>query len=267
MKNWTIGRRIILGFALIIALVASLAITSFILLRQAKTEANFLATDALPGTIVMSEIGRQVDQIQIGVLRTLLAKTPEERQKWEGDTVAKRAEISKSLDDYEKTIHLAEDREMFKELTVARDKYISERTKLFELCNAGKADEAVALNASALRPAYVAYVAQVDKMSKWNRDNAINSSSRSDHAIQRADFVTGCLSLAVIVAGIVFCTLIVLGLNRVLTHLAMSLNDGSNQTASAAGQVSAASQTLAEGASEQASSLEETSSSLEKWRP
>jgi methyl-accepting chemotaxis protein len=153
---------------------------------------------------------------------------------------------------------------MFKELTAVRGKYTSERDNLFALCNAGKNDEAVAYNAANVRPAYVAYVTQVDKMSKWNMDNAINSGTRSDHAVQRANFVTGCLSLAVIVAGIIFGTLTVRGLNRVLTRVAMSLNDGSNQTASAASQVSTSSQSLAEGASEQAASLEETSSSLEE---
>jgi plasmid maintenance system antidote protein VapI len=42
------------------------------------------------------------------------------------------------------------------------------------------------------------------------------------------------------------------------------LNDGADQVATAAGEVSSVSQTLAEGASEQAASIEETSSSLEE---
>ena len=54
------------------------------------------------------------------------------------------------------------------------------------------------------------------------------------------------------------------GLNRVLKRISDRLSDGAEQTAAAAGQVSASSHTLAEGASEQAESLEETSSSLEE---
>jgi len=52
--------------------------------------------------------------------------------------------------------------------------------------------------------------------------------------------------------------------NRVLTAVAWTLDDGSNQVVAAASQVSSASQTLAEGSSEQASSLEETGASLEE---
>ena len=56
------------------------------------------------------------------------------------------------------------------------------------------------------------------------------------------------------------------GINRTLKRVAGELNDGAAQVAAAAaaGQVSASSQSLAEGASEQAASLEETSSSMEE---
>jgi methyl-accepting chemotaxis protein len=49
-------------------------------------------------------------------------------------------------------------------------------------------------------------------------------------------------------------------INQVISHL----NEGANQTVSAASQVACASQSMAEGASEQAASLEETSASLEE---
>jgi len=52
--------------------------------------------------------------------------------------------------------------------------------------------------------------------------------------------------------------------NRVLTAIARTLDDGSNQVVAAASEVASASQTLAEGSSEQASSLEETGASLEE---
>ena len=64
--------------------------------------------------------------------------------------------------------------------------------------------------------------------------------------------------------GILLSYVLVRGVNRVLIRLSSALDDGSNQVASAAGQVSGLSQSLAEGASEQAASLEETSSSLEE---
>jgi methyl-accepting chemotaxis protein len=57
---------------------------------------------------------------------------------------------------------------------------------------------------------------------------------------------------------------IVRSTNRVLVEITQELSGGADQTAAAAGQLSRSSQTLAEGACEQAASLEETSASLEE---
>jgi methyl-accepting chemotaxis protein len=64
--------------------------------------------------------------------------------------------------------------------------------------------------------------------------------------------------------GVVVAFSIIRNSNRILTSIAKTLDEGSNQVVCAASQVSGSSQSLAEGASEQAASLEETSSSLEE---
>ncbi|MCB9481779.1 MAG: MCP four helix bundle domain-containing protein [Desulfobacteraceae bacterium] len=71
------------------------------------------------------------------------------------------------------------------------------------------------------------------------------------------------LIIAVII-GILAAFIITGSITKPVNRIIDGLNDGSEQVASAAGQVSTASQTLAEGASEQAASIEETSSSLEE---
>jgi methyl-accepting chemotaxis protein len=264
MRNWTIKKRIVAAFATVLVLVAALAATSFVLLRQAKTEADFMTTDALPGSVAMTAINGSVEQIQIAVLRVLMSKTAEDRKKWEKETVTKSDELQRSLDDYNKTIHLAEDRDMFNQLVAARDQCAAVRVKMTELCDAGKADEAMDYATSTIRPAHLALSAASAKMVKWNMENAINSSVRSEKAVTRADFFTTNLAILVLVLGVVSALVTVIGLNRILRRVAVSLDEGAMQVASAAGQVSSASQTLAQGASEQAASIEETSASLEE---
>ena len=264
MKNWTVKKRIIAGFATILVLVSILAIAAYMFLHQIRAEANFMKTDALPGLTAMLEIKGQVSEVQIKVLRTIIATTQEDRTKFEDEIAALRVNIMKGMDDYDKSIHLAEDREMFKQLEARRDAYVAARARLFELLNGGKTAEGIACNVATVRPAYDAYMAMVTKLLDWNVANAGKSSASSEAAADHASLIIGGLSAVVIVLGILFSSIIVVGLNRALLRLANSLNEGSAQTASAAGQVSSASQTLAEGASEQASSLEETSSSLEE---
>jgi methyl-accepting chemotaxis protein len=264
MKNWTIRKRIILCFAVILVLVAGLAVISHQLLGQARVEVSFMAKEALPGAVGMSDINLRVEQIEVGVLRVLLAQTPEDRKRFEDDIATKRTEILKLMDDYDKSIMLPADRGMYGQLVVLRDQYVAVRTQLFQLCDAGKTDAAREFATSTLRPAYLAYSAQAGKMLKWNVDNAINAGGRADQSVARANLMTGSLSVAVITLAVLFAALTVVTLNRILGRMAFALGDGAVQIASAAGQVSTASQTLADGAGEQAASIEETSSSLEE---
>jgi methyl-accepting chemotaxis protein len=80
----------------------------------------------------------------------------------------------------------------------------------------------------------------------------------------RAFLLLGVLTTAVILGTIAFGIWTIRSITAPMRRVAGLLDEGSNEVAAAAGQVSGASQTLAEGASEQAASLEETSASLEE---
>ena len=264
MRNWTIKKRIILGFATIFVLVASWGVVSYVIIEKVKQETLFMDTDAMPGATTMVGIKAKVDGIQINVLGTLLAKSAEDRARLEEEVAATRANLLKIMGDYEKTIRLPEDREMFNKLVQARENYVATRGRLFELCNAGKTEEASAFAVSTLRPAFLAYEAIIDTMLAFNLDNANRSIERTAATASHANWITLCLLVAVLGFGVLLTVILVLSLNRVLSRLARSLDEGSNQVTSAASQVSASSQILAEGSSEQAASIEETSASLEE---
>ncbi len=264
MKNWTIKKRIVLGFAVILGLVAASAVASFIVLRQVKHEAEFMDTDVVPCLDMMAKLNGAVGEIQMSILRDLIAKTPEERKQIEAEVAAMRTSTLKIMDDYKKTIVEDEDRELFGKLEQARDNYVALRGQLFDLTRAGKMDEATAFFAANLQPSYIAYQATVDKLFEFNFRDGSNSSQRSRKVAERANLLTGGFSVAAIGLGIIFAATTVVSLNRILRRLASSLGEGSNQVTSAAGQVASAGQSLASGSTEQAASLEETSSSLEE---
>jgi methyl-accepting chemotaxis protein len=264
MKNWTVKKRIIAGFATVLVLVAVLTVTSYVLLRQAKDAAHFMTVDAMPGMDAMSQIKGSVGDAQIDLLRDLLAKTPEEHKKLRDAIAAGHDKRDKLRADYEKSITTSEDRELFGQLKAAAAQYTTFRNQLLDLIDAGKMDEAMQLNVTSLRPAFVNYNQIVDQELTLNLNNGNQETEQTVKATDRAMSFILAISVIVMIFGVVIATIITGGLNKVLRLLALSLNDGSQQVASAAGQVSSSSQSLAEGASEQAASLEETSSSLEE---
>jgi len=264
MKNWTIKKRIIAGFATILVLVAALTAISYALLRQAKDAAHFMTVDAMPGMDSMSQIKGAVGEIQLNVLRDLLAKTSEDHKKYRDTITASRENILKLMADYEKSITTSEDRELFGKLTEARDQYVAIRNQLLDLIDAGKMDEALQMNTASIRPAFEKYDDLVDQELTLNLKNGNQETDQTVKATDRAmSFILG-ISVIVMIFGVVIGIIITGGLNKVLRQLAQSLGEGSEQVTAAASQVSSSSQSLAEGASEQAASLEETSSSLEE---
>jgi len=95
-------------------------------------------------------------------------------------------------------------------------------------------------------------------------DRTVDSANASTQKLVRASLTMIVGLVVALLASVAVAFFIIRNSNKVLTSVAHALDDGSNQVASAAAQVSGSSQSLAEGSSEQAASLEETSSSLEE---
>jgi methyl-accepting chemotaxis protein len=115
-----------------------------------------------------------------------------------------------------------------------------------------------------LHDAYARHRAFIDEVVQLaNQRNAAGEKEAAD-VVRSSSIWQLALGAAGLVACVVLSVAIIRGTNRALRRVAGLLDEGSNEVAAAAGQVSGASQTLAEGASEQAASLEETSASLEE---
>jgi len=117
---------------------------------------------------------------------------------------------------------------------------------------------------SQMDPVSTRYLTELGALADFIKNDANNTSSSIQSAVRTSQ--TGellGLGLASLVAiGVAF--ILIRGTGKILHRVACALDDGSNQVAGAAAQVSTASQSLAEGSGEQAASLEETSSSLEE---
>ncbi len=104
----------------------------------------------------------------------------------------------------------------------------------------------------------------LDQLVKINTDVA---AAETKSALAQSAFLK-IANLVTAIAGVMVAVglglFISRNINNALRQIATTLGSGSDQTASAAGQVSQSSQMMAEGASEQASSLEQTSASLEE---
>jgi methyl-accepting chemotaxis protein len=265
MKKWTIGRSIVTGGSILIALlllVGGIAYSS--LTRLENFAGNRLRDDAVPGIVYSSEAVEY--SLRQNIWTIMAGNAPDEvkRAKYLAQAEVCAAKIGTAITNYAAAMTQAEDRQNFQELSKRMAEYSRVSADYITIVKSGKATDAEAFLVEKFDPISAACRDQLSMMLKWNQDVAVNVSNEMTQVARQ----TTTFTLVISVLGLfIACGVgwgIVRSTNRKLTSVADSLKDGSGQVASSAWQVSSASQTLAEGSSEQAASLEETSASIEE---
>ncbi|HVY68517.1 MAG TPA: methyl-accepting chemotaxis protein, partial [Verrucomicrobiae bacterium] len=264
MKNWTIHKRLTLGFAAILVLPTVLGVAGFLLMRHLSAQVGDIINDGMPGMATAGKISAYANEVQLNVVLHIAAKSPEAKKRYDEEIAKLSAAAGKEIDANERTIFRPEDRKAFEDMKTARDEYIRTRHAALELSRAGKNDEAFETCVNTVLGPYEKYKKRCEALFDENRDFGAASGDRMQAAMKLASRVNLGLTAVSIALGISLAALIVAGLSRVLKQVATTLDEGAQQVTVSSSQVSTASQVLAEGASEQAAALEESSASLEE---
>jgi len=261
MKNWTIGKRIILGFALLLATSAALGLFAYSRLSSIKRQSERITVDCLPGTYGSGKI----EALNLANLaqtnRWLLATDAAERKAIEAGMRDNSARITELFASYEKSITGPEDRRLYNQALAARGPYADARKAVMAATDRGIQWN---LLTTQLDPAYGNYRKAIEALADFNKNSGDEAGTLIVGAVADAeDGILIGLALAVLLgAGV--AAVIITGTNRTLRQVVGTLEAGAAEMAAATTQVASSSQSLAEGASEQAASLEETSASLEE---
>ena len=264
MKNWSIGKRITGGFAVILLITVMIGVFSYSRLNLIGQNARSLITDSLPGVIILGQIEANALE-HYGLLeKDILSTDAASIAALEDQFHAISERNTKLFKDYETTIRTTEDQTLYDADISTRMNYLKTLDSVLVLSHANKNEEALALLISNVDPVFKKYRDTLKAHVDWNSANGVRSGELIAGEITRSQHFTLIgLGTALALAGAIgfFTTRSV---NRRLRATSDALESGVSQVSAAAAQVSASSQSLAEGASEQAASLEETSASLEE---
>jgi methyl-accepting chemotaxis protein len=264
MKNWTIGKRIIVCSTVLIAFLLLIGSSAIVSLKKELRETQSLRADSLPGTADSALLNEDLEEAFVRLLLASKAETTDKRDDFLKQVEDLAVKISATLDHYEGTINDPIDRQNFEKLKELRARYAVLRKEFAVLLKADNQTAANLLLDTKLRAAYLAYTDQGSVLLDWNIKAGNDTTQRMVDESQRTITVISVIAIVSLLAAIGLSYTIIRGTNRQLTAATETLDEGASQVTAAAGQVSAASQSLAEGSSEQAASLEETSSSLEE---
>jgi methyl-accepting chemotaxis protein len=252
------------AFAAILALLLIWSATISVILNTIRSKAIATAERELPIHLAVEDVAGMVRQIQETVLSHMLASDVATKQQLEQQAAMRREAIAARLKEIESRLESQQDRQLLNRIAAAREEYIRIRSSLFELSRAGKTDEALSLNKAQLEPAKERYLEALGALEKRTREELASAatSTKLSSKYGLRIVVLGALATAIAAGFVGWYTN--RGVTRLLRAVLAGLQDSSEQVAAAAGQVTSTSQSLAQGASEQAASLEETSASLEE---
>jgi len=262
--NWsgmTIGKKISLGFGLVLTLLSVLAATSYCGIGTIKGDAD----EVIGGSQLNAElVQREVDHLN------WVAKVS-------GVLLNGGTELSVETDPHKCGFgkwYYGEGREQ------AEKRFPSLKGLLREIEEPHKKlhESAVAIKGSlasgGTSAAMAVYTAQtvpalqsVQGLLKKIREEArgqVPTEQAMLTAVARTQMWVAVIAIVALGLGLAVAFLIVRGISAAVHQVSMSLHEGAEQVVEAAGQVSSSSQTLAEGASSQASAEEETSAAMEE---
>jgi methyl-accepting chemotaxis protein len=264
MKNWTIAKRIAVGFTLLSLITFAVGITGFISLRGIGGDAVTLIDEDMPGSLIMGQVKDNLSRAYANVeryLRSTEGPGKAESLSIYNDLASSNTSLYEQL---EKTFNTQKERDDYQNLLRIRKDYAQTISQLFELEKAGDIEATYRYMDESFVPQYRAYRDAIDGLLKQNRESATQMGADIRKSVTTGTWIIALSLISALVFAITIAWIISSGTNKVLNRAINSIDEGSSQVAAASSQVSAASNMLAEGASEQAASLEETSSSLEE---
>ena len=276
MNHWTIGKRVVLGIAILTLIVAGVGGLGFVGLKNTITQAQsitqrtkdrgrFLAESINLARSSQLDFKKQVQEWKDTLLR---GNDPASFKKYADQFVQREATVDQDLAALQKLFAGAGVD------TKLVDQSLAEHQKLGALYHDAlksydctKPDSCFVVDKLVKgidRSATDAIDAIVQQVQQFEADT---TKTTEEHFRQQTARIQNLVLLGLL-TGVVFAVgfgwVLIRSLTRQLSRVAESLGGTSREVASAASQVSTTSQSLAEGSSEQAASIEETSSSLEE---
>jgi len=261
----TIGKKLMVGFGGMLAMVVGLAYSSLASISSLNRELD----TALNRTARKTELAVLIEASnadlragQRGVLLYSVLKQPALVEQSQAAFLSHSEQIEKLAQEYRPLIASEAGRRAIETIQTQVAAWQPLFRQLVELSAAGRFNEV-----SAVADQTAAIADEIQKASETLQQNQKKHLAESAKAAAATSFQARWTAFAFLAACVVLgvgVVWLVRHITATLRELAVEMADGAEQVASAAGQVSASSKSLAEGSSNQAASIQETSASSEE---
>lgn len=219
MNDWTIRRRVLFSFALILSLMALMAAVAFQRLARVDAETAELRGDSLPGMSITGQLLGSALENHTLVQSHVIASDDGRMKALEAALRAGRARFDELCAQYRTTITTAEDRIKFEALLALMPRYHELQDRVMALSAAHRDDEARALVDAELYPAFQKVQRAVQESTTLNERAAERSVVEIADTVAQAQLRVSLTGAAAFLLALLCGYLLVRAINEPLARL------------------------------------------------
>jgi methyl-accepting chemotaxis protein len=228
-KNLRIGFRLGIGFGLMVVLLTTISLVSYLRLAQINEDINDVINDKFPKTVWANNIVDQINLIARVSRNSLLVDNIVDKQKELDRIPEARKVILENFDRLEKTIQSDEGKRMLGAGLEARRNYLVDQDKFIDLQKAGKSDQAIKLMLTTMQQTQADYIKSVNALIDFQSELMKKTGNTASTEVSFAKTLIVVLSLVAILIAVGFAFWVTRSITRPLNeavNVAYSLSEG-----------------------------------------
>jgi methyl-accepting chemotaxis protein WspA len=222
MKNWTIGKRLIFGFAAVILTTLCVSLYAFTRLDRIQSQAAVLAKSRLPGVILMGRIAALGEREVATVLQHIKADSDQEVQKVDETLRDNQAEITATFKGYQATVLEPEEEGRFQSVTTGYSACLIPMEEVLKLSRAQKDKEAYDTYDQQLQPVFRKFLKSVEEDLEYNRKEAETSVTKLSSAAADSKVILIIGIALTFIFAVLICYSVVSAINRLIAQVQRS---------------------------------------------
>jgi methyl-accepting chemotaxis protein WspA len=225
MKNLTIGKRLIFGFAGVILITLCLSVYAFTRLEAIQSQASSLGKDSLPGAVLMGQISALSERETSLVLQHIKANDAQEVQKLDEELRENHERLSALFKTYEATMFGAEEAERLERLKTTYSAYLSPLEEVLKLSRNQKDKEAYDVYDQQLQPLFRKFLQGANDDVTYNQKAAETSVRKLNSAAVESKIVLVVGIILSLILAVLICFSVVRAIKQPLAKMIDLMSD------------------------------------------
>jgi methyl-accepting chemotaxis protein len=202
LGNMNIGKKLGLGFGIVLVLATALAVTGILELSRINGNTVDIATNWLPSVKTLGQVSTDAAMFRRYELALLLSTDQAERDKNKQHMISSGDSVMQDLKDYQPMISSDEERELAGNISTDWNKYLDVNRQVVELVQQNKVADATRTSMTQGLDAYSSFSSYLDKDIALNNKGADKAKNDAANTYSSAKYVLIGLSIAAIVIGL-----------------------------------------------------------------